>query len=70
MAYIVANMANACNPSNGQWSSSGRQTSHARVEGTDERELAGQMVSNHVTGLNLICPVLQVENSGKSRVRA
>ena len=40
VVYIVANMANACNPSNGQRSSSGRQMSHARVGGTDERELA------------------------------
>ena len=37
--YIVARMANAGNPSNGHRSSSGRQMSHARVEGTDEREL-------------------------------
>ena len=40
VVYIVANMANACNPSTSQRSSSGRQTSHARVGGTDEQELA------------------------------
>ena len=37
--YTVTRVANAGNPSNGHRSSSGRQMSHARVGGTDEREL-------------------------------
>ena len=37
--YTVARVANAGNPSNGHRSSIGRQMSHTRVGGTDEREL-------------------------------
>ena len=68
MVYIVECMANACNPSNGQRSSSGRQTSHARVGGTDERELSGQMVSNDLIQVksSIVRFLLQDEVAGRA----
>ena len=65
MVYIVANMANVCNPSNGQRSSSGRQTSHARVGGTDERELAEYKLGHvNLEGAEKSGEILRIERYG------
>ena len=62
VVYIVANMANACN---GQRLSSGRQTSHARVGGTDERELAEYKLGHvNLEGAEKSGKILRIERYG------
>ena len=65
VVYIVASMANACNPSNSQRSSIGRQTSHARVGGTDERELAEYKLGHvNLEGAEKSGEILRIERYG------